>query len=237
MRAAGIVVVAPFGDQLAGTAKPTECSLVEAFIAHPPVEAPDKGVLYRLARLDGVPGDARRLVRDEDRGRSEFGAIIAADEMRLSPLGDDGIAFARYAGTRQRRGGQPHQGFARQVVDHRQDAEAPTASHWVPYFGLRCVWLLPVWKWIGLRARPCRIASANQEPLSAPCGTIRTGLVRQEDVRALLGLDRPLSNELRVLILDRRRLGKLKHSSFSILLCPAWKSVDDASEFCNIDYA
>lgn len=59
LRPPGVVVIDPAGDLLAGMGKAGEQRLVEQFVAHPPIEALDIGVLGRLAGRGVVPLDPR----------------------------------------------------------------------------------------------------------------------------------------------------------------------------------
>ena len=53
-----VVVGSPRPKRDTGLGQRAEQHLVEQFIPQPTVEAPDEGILHRLARRDVVPGDA-----------------------------------------------------------------------------------------------------------------------------------------------------------------------------------
>ena len=55
MWAVMVEVGAPCRDQLAGMAEVVEQVLIQAFVAHPAIEAFNKPVLHGLARCDVVP--------------------------------------------------------------------------------------------------------------------------------------------------------------------------------------
>ena len=57
-----IVVGAPCRNHAAGMAQRLEQVFVEAFFAHPPVEALDQAVLHWLAGRDVVPADLSLLL-------------------------------------------------------------------------------------------------------------------------------------------------------------------------------
>lgn len=57
--------------------------LVEAFVAHPPLESFGEGVLHRLARRDAASVALSRLREAEDRRGSELGAVVADDRAGL----------------------------------------------------------------------------------------------------------------------------------------------------------
>lgn len=103
MRAAAVVVVAPFGDQLAGVAERAERRLVEALVAQPAVEALHERVLDRLAGLDVVPVDATLLLPGENGRRCQLSAIVADDQMRLAATADDRVELGRRRATCRQR--------------------------------------------------------------------------------------------------------------------------------------
>jgi hypothetical protein len=64
-----VEVGTPRSDQLAGMAQVVEQVLVQTFIAHPPVEAFHKSVLYRPSRRDVVPVNLAVFLPFQDRIR------------------------------------------------------------------------------------------------------------------------------------------------------------------------
>ena len=103
MRAAGVEVLAPGLEDLAGVADRAEQGLVEKLVPEPPVEALGEGVLDRLAGLDVFSGHAPVVRPGQDRVRGELGSIVADDRRRAAPGGDDGVQLPRHPDARERR--------------------------------------------------------------------------------------------------------------------------------------
>lgn len=61
-----------------------EQHLVQDFIAQPTIEAPDEGVLGRLARRDVMPVDLAFICEGQDRVRVELGPVVADHPDRLA---------------------------------------------------------------------------------------------------------------------------------------------------------
>ena len=108
-------------------AKTKEQRLVEELVAHAAVEALAEGVLHRLARRDVMPGDALGLAPGENGVRGELGAIVGDDDPGTAAAGDERCQFARHSLAGDRRVGDREQTLARGVVDHVENAEAPSA--------------------------------------------------------------------------------------------------------------
>ncbi len=75
----GVVVDPPSFDDLAGVAEIEEPVLVEAFIAEPPVEGFDEGVLGRLAGLDEIEPNAVALGPFVERLANHLGTVVEDD--------------------------------------------------------------------------------------------------------------------------------------------------------------
>ena len=103
----------------------SEQRLVEAFVAQPPVEALDEGVLCRLAGRDIVPGDPPLGRPAQDRHAGQLRSVVRDAAERPGAAGDDGVQLAGDALPGDRGVGDQAEALPREVVDHRQDAEAP----------------------------------------------------------------------------------------------------------------
>lgn len=77
MWAVVIIVVAPCRDHSACLAQRREQMFVEAFLAHPSVEAFDKAVLHGLSWRDVMPTDVSVFLPFEHRVAGQFGAVVA----------------------------------------------------------------------------------------------------------------------------------------------------------------
>ena len=78
-----------------------------------------------------MPGDPAALSPGEYRVGGELGHVIGDDQVGLAAPGDDGDEFARCTPTGDRRVGDRHQAFLGHIVDHVEDAEAPTVGELV----------------------------------------------------------------------------------------------------------
>jgi len=87
------MIVPPRHEHEAGVRQRREQGLVEAFVAQAAVEALDEAVLHRLPRRDTMPFDLTLLRPAQDRRRSQFGAIVADDHVRLPPQADQRRQF------------------------------------------------------------------------------------------------------------------------------------------------
>jgi len=83
---------------------------VEAFVVQAAVEALNLAVPLWLFRRGVVAFDAAILHLFQDRKAGQFGPVVADDHQWLAASGDDGVQFAR------------------EVVDHCEDAGAPAAD-------------------------------------------------------------------------------------------------------------
>jgi hypothetical protein len=128
-----VVVIVPPGFQHGtGMQQRAEQRLVEQLIAQPVVEALDEPVLLRLSRRDVVPTNAALVRPGEDGGRSQLGAVVADDRLRTpAALANNVIELARHAPPRDRGVRDQRQAFARAIIDHGQDAEAPVIGQLV----------------------------------------------------------------------------------------------------------
>ena len=102
MRALGVVVLDPVGDQGAGVIEAVEQGFVQELVAHAPVEALDEAVLHRFARRDVMPVDFVFRAPGEDGVRGQLGAVIGDDHARLAAVGDDRRQLAGHAPARDR---------------------------------------------------------------------------------------------------------------------------------------
>jgi hypothetical protein len=101
--------------------------LVEALVAQTAIEALDEAILHRFARSDVVPLDAAILLPGEDRVRGELGAVVTDDHAGIAPLFGDPIKFAGDTKTGERGVHHQTEAFPGEVIDQREDAEAPAA--------------------------------------------------------------------------------------------------------------
>ena len=85
MGPAGVVVDPPGLDDLAGIVEIEEPVLVEAFIAEPPVEGFDKGVLGWLAGLDEIEPHAIAPGPFVERLAGHLGAVVQDDLQGQAP--------------------------------------------------------------------------------------------------------------------------------------------------------
>ena len=96
MGTVSVVIVAPCGNQMAGMAQGIEQVLVQAFVAHPAIEAFHKTILHRLASRwkrafgttrDVMPLDLTIFLPLEDGIRCEFRPVACRGEAFLSGCG------------------------------------------------------------------------------------------------------------------------------------------------------
>lgn len=80
MRPVVIVVGAPCRNHATGMAQRREQVFVEAFLAHPSVEAFDQTVLHWFSRRDVMPADLAIFLPFEDRVAGQFGAVAPREE-------------------------------------------------------------------------------------------------------------------------------------------------------------
>ena len=69
--------------------------LVQALVAHAPVQALDKTVLLRLVGEDVVPLDRMLLLPVQNRVRGRLDGVVRDDHQRLAPARDDPVQLAR----------------------------------------------------------------------------------------------------------------------------------------------
>jgi hypothetical protein len=84
--------------------------LVEAFVAHPALEALGEGVLRRLAGRDVAPVPFALLGELQDGRRRELGPVVADDDAGPAAPGDQLLEFADDALARQGGVGDAGQG-------------------------------------------------------------------------------------------------------------------------------
>ena len=129
MRPDGVVVDPPVRQGLAGMGERGEQGLVQALVAQPAVEALDEGVLLRLAWRDVVPVDAAAPATS-----CRIAMLVSSVPLSETIIvgrpraGDERIELARDPQARQRGVGDQRQALAGEVVDDRQDAEAPAVG-------------------------------------------------------------------------------------------------------------
>ena len=91
MRPFGVVINSPSLDEFFRIFEIDEPVLIEALVAHRPVEAFNEGVLDRLTRLDELLFDAMLVGPPVEHFARELGTIVSKDPRRMSPLGCDTI--------------------------------------------------------------------------------------------------------------------------------------------------
>lgn len=94
MRTHLIVVAAPASENGTSLAKRREQRLVQAFVSETAVEALDKRVLLRFARLSVVPLNAHRLAPSQDRHTVQLGAIVGDAGLRLATARNESIIWS-----------------------------------------------------------------------------------------------------------------------------------------------
>src|ERR1700740_2061280 len=130
MRAEIVVVVTPSAERLACMGEALEDLFIKELVAQTPIETFDEGVLCWLAGSDVMPADAVLLLHIEHRPAGEFCPIVTDDRCWLAVEADDRIELAGNALAGDRRIGDQAEGFAREVIDNREDAEpAPGPEH------------------------------------------------------------------------------------------------------------
>ena len=82
-----VVVVAPCRDHAAGMAQRREQVFVEAFLAHPPVEALHQAVLHWFAWRDVVPIDLAVFLPFQHRIRCQFRPVARREQGLLVGYG------------------------------------------------------------------------------------------------------------------------------------------------------
>lgn len=103
-----------------------EQALIEQLVTHAAVEAFDIAVLHCFCRRDVVPLDLV-ILRPWDGIRGHFGPIVGDNHVGLIPSLDERRQLACYTATRYRYIRDRRQAFARNVVDHIEDAETPAS--------------------------------------------------------------------------------------------------------------
>src|SRR5579864_8577161 len=132
MRSFLVVIAPPSLERGARMRQRAEQRLVQQFVTQPAVEALDEPILLWFTGRDVVPADAGLVRPGEDGVGGQLGAVVADDRLRTPPAAANGVVeLARYAPARDRRVGDQRQAFAGTVVDHRQDAKAPTVGQLV----------------------------------------------------------------------------------------------------------
>jgi hypothetical protein len=101
--------------------------LVEALVTQSAVEALHEAILHRFAGRNVVPFDITLLLPGQDGVRGQLGAVVADDHSGVAPQFGDTIQLTCDPQTGER--GVDHQGqaFSGEVIDQREDAEAPSA--------------------------------------------------------------------------------------------------------------
>lgn len=127
MRTQMIVVEAPTRDDLPRFGQIQECMLIQALVPESAVEAFNVSVLHRLARLDIMPSHPA-WNPPENGYTSQFGAVIADNDLGLAPLQDELFEFAHHADAAERSIDHGRQAFAAEVINDAEDAEAPPVT-------------------------------------------------------------------------------------------------------------
>ena len=128
MGPAAVVVEPPSLDDLAGIGEIEEPVLVEAFVAEPPVEAFDEGVLGRLAEVDEVEADAVAPGPLVEHLADHLRPVVQ-DDLLGQPAGlGQALQDPHDTGTRQRGVDLDRRAFAREVVDDVQRPHALTGG-------------------------------------------------------------------------------------------------------------
>jgi hypothetical protein len=83
--------------------------------------------LHRFPWCDVVPLDATLLLPSQDGVRGQLGAVVTDDHARIVAQFSDLIEFAGDTQAGERRVHDQTEAFPREVIDQRQDAEAPSA--------------------------------------------------------------------------------------------------------------
>jgi hypothetical protein len=113
-------------DWIAG--KPTASQNV----AQPAVEALDEAVLLWFAGCNVVPPDAGLVGPVQDGVRGQLRAVVTDDRIRASPSpANNVVQLTRHAPAGDRGVGDQGEALSGAVVDHRQDAEAPSVGELV----------------------------------------------------------------------------------------------------------
>ena len=82
MRSLGVIVVAPFGDLIAGVAEGSEPVQVQALVAHAAVKTLNERVLHRFARLDEPQANPGALRPVEHCTARAFRPVVENDLFR-----------------------------------------------------------------------------------------------------------------------------------------------------------
>src|SRR5688572_20200325 len=98
---------------------------VQALVAELAVEALDERVLHGLAGPDEVQLHSALIRPGVERLAGELRSVVADDQFRRSAHDNELFENTRYATTADRRVHEQRQRLAREVVDHREDPEAP----------------------------------------------------------------------------------------------------------------
>ena len=131
MRSDRVVVDLPSGQSDPCMSKRAEEGLVQQLVAQPAVKTFDEGILLRLAGSDVVPVDAGFLTPPQDRHAGQFSAVIRDARDRPAAARDDGIELAPDAKPGQGCIGYQRQALPAEIVDDREDAEAPAIAQLV----------------------------------------------------------------------------------------------------------
>ena len=99
----------------------------EALVTQSAVEALYEAILHQFAGRNVVPFDITLLLPGQDGVRGQLGAVVADDHSGVAPQFGDTIQLTCDPQTGER--GVDHQGqaFSGEVIDQREDAEAPSA--------------------------------------------------------------------------------------------------------------
>ena len=131
MRALLVVGGSPAGQGGAGVIEIVEDRLVEQFVAHAAVEGFANPILHWLTRRNEMPSDPTALSPSQHSVGGELGSVIGDDQIGFAAPRDDRVEFSRHPATRERGVGDRRQAFLGHVVDHVEDAEAPTVRELV----------------------------------------------------------------------------------------------------------
>src|SRR6201987_4816607 len=127
-----ILMVPPGLERSTGVGQRPEQRLVQQLIAQAAVEALDEAVLVWFAGCNVVPPDTSLVGPVQDGVRGQLCAVVTDDRIRASPSSANNVVqLTRHAPAGDRGVGDQGEALSGAVVDHRQDAEAPSVGELV----------------------------------------------------------------------------------------------------------
>src|SRR6201988_1897836 len=129
MRAAVVIVVrAPVLDGESGFGQGVNPMLIKAVVAEGAIEALDKGVLHRFARLDMMERNPGALRPEVEGFAGELGAIVQGDDLGKTTRERQALENGNDRGSADRGVDMDGQALASEVIDERQTAKATTGG-------------------------------------------------------------------------------------------------------------